>query len=85
MRFVIKHSTGAFFTEFKVLESRSVTLNGIHVGFEQDLQPKFEAFLPSQASKFDSREDAETQVANAELFHGGPEAFAGCTVQSIEE
>lgn len=85
MRFVIKGSNGAFFTEFEVTESRSVTLKGAHVGFEQDMRPKFEAFMPRHASKFDTAQDAEAQIANADPLHGGPEAFAGCTVQPIEE
>jgi hypothetical protein len=85
MRFVIRSANGAFFTEFEVKASRSVTLNGAHVGFEQDLAPKFEAFSPRHAAKFDSQADAETQIANADPLLGGPAAFAGCTVQSTEE
>jgi hypothetical protein len=85
MRFVIKHPEGGFFTEFQVAKSRTVTLNGVAVGEEHDRVPLFEAHKTRFAAKFDTAADAELQIENATLFHGGPEAFAGCTVQPTED
>lgn len=82
MRYVIKSPNG-YFTEFKVLRSRAVTLNGVMVGIENDCEPKFESMIPQLAAKFDTEADALAQIDNAALlFHGGPEAFAGCVVEA---
>lgn len=84
-RFVIRSATGAFFTEFKVLATRPVTLNGVLLGHEQDLEPKFDGQTTRQAAKFDTQLDAEEQIKNPVMFHGGPEAFAGCTVEPTDD
>jgi hypothetical protein len=82
MRYVIKSPAGRYFTGFSVIQSRAITLNGVFVGIENDAVPEFLAAIPSNAIKFDSAVDAQTQIKNdAVLFHGGPEAFEGCTVE----
>jgi len=85
MRYVIKSQAGGYFTEFEVLQTRAVTLNGVLLGHEHDLKPIFEALRPKQAAKFDTEADALAQLKNPNLFHGGPDAFSGCTVEPTED
>jgi hypothetical protein len=84
-RYVIKGPEGGFFTEFVVKATRSITLNGAVVGEEHDRVPLFDAHRTRHAAKFDTAADAKAQIENDLLFHGGPEAFAGCTVQPTED
>jgi hypothetical protein len=94
MRFVIKNPnvvdpqtrevhTG-YFTEFAITKSVEVRLDGALLGTEQTRGPLFEAQSPKWATKFDTQADAELQIRNEFRNHGGPEAFAGCVVQSFE-
>lgn len=78
MRYVIKKEGEGYFTEMGIVETKAVTLKGVVMGHEDTHRPKFEAFKPGQAAKFDTEQDAKELMANAEF--GGAEAFAGCTV-----
>ncbi len=94
MRYVIKHPTEGYFTEFEVDQTIPVLApmemvlhagsppvpKGAQIGVEHTYKPKFEAFKPGQASQFDTEDDANGQIANAGAAMGGPGAFAGCTV-----
>jgi hypothetical protein len=94
MRFVIKNprvvdqKTGethtGYFTEFAIVKSVEVKLDGVLLGTEQTRGPQFEAQSPRWATKFDTQADAELQIRNEFRNHGGPEAFADCVVQSFE-
>ena len=94
MRYVIKHPTLGFFTEMQVSETTSIlapmdmVLHAGHppvkkgdvIGYDNRYEPRFEAFRPSQATQFDTEADAQAQIDKNAVEHGGPEAFAGCTV-----
>lgn len=100
MRYVIKHPTQGFFTEMKqvktvpILAPMDMVLHAGHapvrkgdvIGHESVFAPQFEAFRPSQAAQFDTKEDALVQIENhpddlGGRDTGGPEAFASCTVE----
>jgi hypothetical protein len=101
MRYVIKHPTLGYFTEFEVAEQRPIVApmemvihaghppvpKGALIGQEHFYRPKFKAFKPSQATQFDTAEDAQRQIANLrpdgnpDEHMGGASAFAGCTVE----
>jgi hypothetical protein len=94
MRYVIKHPTEGYFTHFEVSESIPILApmemvlhqgsppvpKGAQIGSEEHYRPKFEAFKPGQATQFDTEDDAKNQIANTTPNHGGPQAFASCTV-----
>lgn len=95
MRYVIKHPTLGYFTEFEVSQTIPILApmemvlhqgsppvpKGAQIGVEHRYAPKFEAFKPGQSVQFDTAEDAQKQIANADDPNlGGPAAFAGCTV-----
>lgn len=85
MRYVIKNAEGKYFSQFESVETKPVTLRGVHIGDETTMAPKFKGEVES-ASRFDTAADAEGQIANDEKshpLHGGPEAFAGCIVEEI--
>jgi hypothetical protein len=93
MRYVIKHPTEGYFTHFEISKTVPILApmdmqpqpgqmvkKGDQIGTENHCLPKFEAFKPSQASQFDTKQDAENQIANITENHGGPEVFTGCVV-----
>lgn len=85
MRYVIKNAEGKYFSQFDSVETRKVTLKGVHIGDETTMSPTFKGDV-SLGSRFDTAADAEEQIRNdlqAYPLHGGPDAFAGCSVEEI--
>ncbi|HEY1723976.1 MAG TPA: hypothetical protein VGF89_01030 [Steroidobacteraceae bacterium] len=82
-RFVIRHPKGGLFTEVDIVGTVKSTESA---GPDQDvvhrrhsLSPRFDGLHPSQASKFDTAEDATGLMAHPHLADA--KAFEGCTVE----
>jgi hypothetical protein len=85
MRYVIKSPDGSFFSGFDCIETRPVSLRGVVLGHEDHMRPVFKAAATRDAAKFNSEADADSQIANGEPLHGGPEVFTGCIVLPTED
>lgn len=86
MRYVVKNLKGQFFSHFVPVETKAVTFRGEKVGDETTMTPEWKGDV-ALAVRFDSEADALIQIANEEKaypLHGGPEKFAGCTVEAVE-
>lgn len=79
MRYVIKKEGAGYYTEMVCVETKPVFLNGNCLGHDNVMRPQFEAFRTSQASQFDTEQDAVDLMANAQF--GAPASFEGCVVE----
>lgn len=85
-RYVIKHPSGALYSDCAIVrreKSAAVDSSGKDIVVTAEIiAPRFDAHKPSDASKFDTPEDAESMMAHPHL--GDPAAFDGCTVIGVE-
>lgn len=79
--YVIRNAEGHFFTEMKIVETKEVRLKGDLIGVEDVYRPKFEASEPDDATQFHTEKDAFDLTQNPE--YGGPDSFAGCTIEPV--
>lgn len=80
MSFAIRKAQEGLFTQMGIVETKPVTLNGQLLGHEEVYRPQFGGFK-GNASRFDTREDAEAMIKDPRFGGETEGAFAGCTVE----
>lgn len=79
MRYVIKNPAKGYYDGMIITGQKPVKFNGILVGHEQIWRPTFNGMQHMHAAQFNTKADAESQLANEQF--GAPESFAGCFVE----
>jgi hypothetical protein len=80
--FVVKNESGSYYTEMRVIETKAVHFKGELIGHEDTYRPKFEGRIPEHASKYGTEADCNDLMTNPAF--GGPDTWAGCTIEKVE-